>query len=234
MLGRFLEVSLVTRDTGSAWQRWLGLGFAIAEAGDVWPHAYGVVTCEGLAIGLHAAGDEPFVVTFVRPEVAQLERDLATRMIGMERVQTGAHVFNLLELREPGGTLLRVQEARSFSMPQVPPQSTALGRFRALSLPVADLAEARGFWERLDRDVHDIFDPWEGIAIDGLPLLCHPAEFLDEPALLFDLAGDDLDDEALRREVLGAAHALPALRRRRHRLLRTPERLALLLLDPPE
>ena len=49
MLGRFLELSLLTGDPGSAWQCWLELGFVGAETGDVWPHPYGVAVCEGLA-----------------------------------------------------------------------------------------------------------------------------------------------------------------------------------------
>ena len=59
MLGQFLEVALVTDDTGDAWQQLQGLGFEPAPTGDIWPHPYGVVACEGIAIGLHARGDEP-------------------------------------------------------------------------------------------------------------------------------------------------------------------------------
>src|SRR5690242_21432879 len=75
LLGRFLELSLVTADTGDAWQQYQKLGFESASTGDIWPHAYGVVTCENLAIGLHAAGAEALSITFVRPEVAALHRE---------------------------------------------------------------------------------------------------------------------------------------------------------------
>src|SRR5690606_9004620 len=185
MLGRFLELSLVVPDTGTAWQRWLDLGFADAEVGDIWPHAYGVVACEGMAIGLHAAGNEPVCVTLVRPEVAALERTLADRLIGIARTQLGSEVFNLLELREPGGALLRVQEARSFSPPAELPARIDLGVFRALSLPCPDLAEARGFWERLDYEVRDVDEPWPALAIQTLPLACHGAATCREPLLIF-------------------------------------------------
>lgn len=233
MLGRFLELSLVVPDTGAAWQRWLDLGFADAEVGDIWPHAYGVVACQGVAIGLHAAGNEAFCVTLVRPEVAALERALADRLMGIERSQLGSEVFNLLELREPGGALLRVQEARSFSPPAELPARIGLGTFRTLSLPCPDLGEARGFWERLDYEVHDVDAPWPSLAIEALPLACHAAADCREPLLIFDgmVAREEAAPAALAAApgpagvtegILPALHALP------HRLLQTPDGVALL------
>lgn len=224
MLGRFLELSLVVPDTGAAWQRWLELGFAAGEAGDIWPHAYGALACEGMAIGLHAVGDDPVCVSFVRPEVAALERALADRLIGLERSTLGPDVFNLLELREPGGTLLRVQESRTFSAPAELPARTEVGVFRALSLPCPDLAEARGFWERLDHEVRDTEEPWPALHIEGLPLACHDAAVWRQPLLLFDGSGGD--------PLAAAAARLPALGGRAHRLLRTPDGVALLELGP--
>lgn len=240
MLGRFLELSLVVADTGTAWQRWLDLGFADAEVGDIWPHAYGVVAVEGVAIGLHAAGSEPLCITLVRPEVAALERTLADRLIGIERAQLGSEVFNLLELREPGGALLRVQEARSFSPPAELPARIGLGVFRTLSLPCPDLAEARGFWERLDYEVHERDEPWPSLAIQTLPLACHATSICREPLLIFsDSPGADAPDavaaDAGRADLPAgvAAGMLPALHARRHRLLHTPDGVALLGLSSP-
>lgn len=230
MLGRFLELSLLAADTGVAWQRWLGLGFGSGEAGDAWPHSYGVVACEGLAIGLHGGGDEP-ALTFVHADVAQLEQELSTRLIGIERARLDPEHFNLLELREPGGMLLRVLEARTFSPPAELPTHTSLGRFRAVSLPCADLAEARGFWERLDLEVTELNDPWEGLAIAGLPLICHAQADLHEAALLFDADGTPL--RAPPAAALKPVRPVPALHTRGHRLLRAPEGIALLQLETP-
>ena len=224
MLGRFLELSLVVPDTGTAWQRWLELGFAAAEAGDIWQHAYGALACEGMAIGLHAVGDDPVCVSFVRPEVATLERALADRLIGLERTVLGPDVFNLLELREPGGALLRIQEARTFSPPADRPTRTEAGVFRALSLPCPDLAEARGFWERLDYEVRGSEEPWPALQIEGLPLACHAAATWPQPLLLFDASN------GVARTATGTR--LPALGGRAHRLLRTPDGVALLELGP--
>lgn len=227
MLGRFLELSLVVPDTGAAWQRWLALGFSGAETGDIWPHAYGVACCEGLSVGLHGAGDEPACITFVRPEVATLERELADRLIGVEREVLGGEDFNLLELREPGGRVLRVQEARTFSPPAELPTHTSLGTFRALSLPCPDLAEARGFWERLDVEVQDIDDPWDGLMLSALPLACHELALCRDPVLMFEA-----DAAQMKAPVAAGRPALlPGLRVRSHRLLRTPDGVALLQLE---
>lgn len=229
MLGKFLELSVVTAATGEAWAQFRKLGFAEATAGDVWPHAYGVVTCEELAIGLHATGDEPLSLAFVRPEVAALHRELEARHIGIDSARLGNDVFNELALREPGGLLLRVLEARSFSPPLSVPKETVLGRFRAISLPCPDLAAAREFWEQLGAGVSVIEDPWEGIAVTGPPLAYHQRRSGKEPLLLFDHHGAP-DQHALREAGVSIARPLPGLRDRGHLLSRGVEGLALLTL----
>jgi hypothetical protein len=208
VLGRFLELGIVTPDTGAAWMQLQQLGFTGATAGEIWPHAYGAVACEGLAIGLHEVGREPRSLIFVQPDVDALRRELLDRLIDIEIEQVGSDVFNEIGLREPGGMLLRVIGARTFSPPADLPEGTSLGRFRAISLPCADLGEAQGFWERLDMDVLEITDPWNGIAVQGLPIAYHEANSFREVALLFD------GKEAARQLVRGpeklALISLPA------------------------
>ena len=230
MLGRFLELALVTGDPGAGWSSLRQLGFADAASGDIWTHPYGVVACEGLAIGLHARGDEPNSLIFVRPQVAALERDLSARFIEVESTRLGSDVFNELSLREPGGMLLRVIEARTFSPPTELPVQTALGRFRSISLPCDDLAYARGFWERLDMEVMEGEAPWDSIALDGLPIAYHETGSLKEAAIFFDGKGA-LDDQSLRAAGATIGRPLPALRGHRHRLLRSVEGMAMILLD---
>ncbi len=189
MLGRFLELGIVTPDTSAAWMELQQLGFAGATAGEIWPHAYGAVACEGVAIGLHEVGKEPRSLFFVQPDVDALRRELLNRFLDIEIEQVGSDVFNEIGLREPGGMLLRVIGARTFSPPPELPERTSLGRFRAISLPCADLGEAQGFWERLDKDVQPVSHPWEGIAVQGLPIAYHEAGSFKEVAVLFDGAG---------------------------------------------
>jgi len=230
MLGRFLEVALLTDDPGADWSALQRLGFTAAATGDAWAYPYGVAACEGLAIGLHAAGEEPLSVVFVRPDVAALERELGARFLEVEHARLGSDVFNELGLREPGGILLRVVEARTFSPPPQPPARTALGRFLALSLPCEDLAAARGFWERLEMNTQAGSAPWESIAVQDLPIAYHGSGEHAAPLLLFDGA-EALDDAALRAAGAVIARPLPALRTRPHRMLRGIAGLAALLLD---
>ncbi len=208
MLGRFLELGIVTPDTGAAWIELQQLGFAGATAGEIWPHAYGAVACEGLAIGLHETGKEPRSLFFVQPDVDALRRELLDRLIDIEIEQVGSDVFNEIGLREPGGMLLRVIGARTFSPPPDLPERTSLGRFRAISLPCADLGEAQGFWERLDMDVQVVSDPWDGIAVQGLPVAYHEAGSFKEIALLFD--GKEATRQLVRGPEKLALISLPA------------------------
>jgi len=230
MLGRFLELALVTQNPGADWSALQRLGFADAPTGDVWTHPYGVVACEGLAIGLHAAGEEPLQLVFVRPDVAALERELGARFIEVEATRLGSDVFNELGVREPGGMLLRVIEARTFSPPAELPARTALGRFLTTSLPCPDLGDARLFWERLDMEVLGAEDPWPSINVAGLPVACHEAASCQETLLLFDGAGAR-DEAALHAAGIRSSRSLPALRARRHRVVRGIAGLTAILLD---
>jgi len=230
MLGRFLELAVLTEDPGAAWSDLQRVGFAAATSGDIWTHPYGVVACEGLAIGLHAVAEEPVSLHFVHPDIAALERELGARFIDVQSSQLGSDAFNELCLREPGGTLLRVIAARTFSPPPELPPRTAMGRFLAISLPCADLAEAQGFWERLDMEVQQRDDPWDSIAVQGTPVSYHDSASFREPALLFDGA-QAVDDTALRTAGTSTTRSVPALRGRRHRVLRSAAGLAFILLE---
>jgi hypothetical protein len=229
MLGRFLELAVLTEDPGASWSDLQRVGFAAATSGDIWTHPYGVVACEGLAIGLHAGGEEPDSLHFVHPDIAALERELGARFIDVESSQLGSDAFNELCLREPGGTLLRVIAARTFSPPPELPSRTALGRFLTISLPCADLAEAQGFWERLDMEVQRRDEPWESITVQGTPVSYHDTASFNQIALLFDGA-QALDDAALHAAGMAPTRPAPALRGRRHRVLRSAAGLAFILL----
>lgn len=230
MLGRFLELALVTDDPGMAWQRWQSLGFAPAATGDVWSHPYGVVACAHVAIGFHGRGDDPLGLVFVRPDVASLHRELGARGVDVEAARLGSDVFNELSLREPGGMRLRVIEARTFSPPAELPASTALGRPALISLPCRNPEDAESFCGRLGLLTERREEPWECVALPGTPLAWHPRRVLAEPAIVFEAAGraagSVVEEAGLRPErMLALAGDHP------HRRLRTPEDLTLVLID---
>lgn len=227
--GRFLELALVSADPGAAWQQYQGLGFEPATTGDIWTHAYGVVACHGFAIGVHAVGDEPLSLVFVRQDVAGLHRELQSLGVPVEQARLGSDVFNELTLREPGGVPLRVLEARTFSPPAAVPELTTLGLLDALSLPCHDLDEAAAFWRALGFECLDGAPPFDGLRLQGAPLACHPRRACAEPLLLFHRAEADLD-AAVATAGLGRARALPALAGTAHQLLRAADAPALLVI----
>ena len=229
MIGRFLELGIVSADPGAAWMQLQELGFASANTGDVWNHAYGVAACEGLAIGIHGAGEEALCLYFVRPDVAALHRELTALGVAIEAARLGSDVFNELTLREPGGVAIRVIEARSFSPPVEMPTNTALGIFRAISLPCVDLEAVRSFWERLGVVVHDTEDPWEGVAMPGLLLSYHLRSSFREMALLFT-ASEHADEKKLHGAGVALGKPVPSLRARQHWPVRGPEGLAMIVL----
>ncbi len=149
--------------------------------------------------------------------------------VQIEQARLGSDVFNELALREPGGKLLRVLEARSFSPPAETPDHTRFGMFASLSLPCRHLDEAADFWRQLGFEITAIRDPWEGFAVPGTPLAYHKGRWLPEPALLFDQAADGIDslidDAGLQRDF-----ALDSLGEREHSVLRTAEDLAVIVL----
>ena len=229
MLGRFLELALVTDDTGLAWQRWQSLGFAAAETGDIWNHAYGVVACRELAIGFHERGDEPLRLVFVRPDVAGLHRELAARDVVIEAAKLGSDAFNELTLREPGGTALRVIEARTFSPPAELPVAARVGTPTLLSLPCRDLDDAAAFCTRLGMLAEHREAPWECLALPGTPLAWHAARVLAEPAIVFDGTGAEVE-EAIEAGGLRRERALRLASCQPHQRLRTDEDLTLVVL----
>jgi hypothetical protein len=229
MLGRFLEIALVTDRPLSAWESFQQLGFAAAETGDIWSHDYGVVCSAGLSLAWHAAGDEPLSLRTVRPNVIALERELEVLGVAVESAQLGPDVFNQLTLREPSGMALKVLEARSFTIPADLPVRTLLGRFEALSLPL-DLETATAFWSSLGYAARETTMPWAGIEIDGLPLAYHTPRECPRPLLVFQRDGQGLELEPLLACGLERGGNLPSLSGADHQLLRSPGEIGLLLL----
>lgn len=227
MLGQFLELALVTEDPGAAWQRYLQLGFVDAPAGDLWNYAYGVAACHDLAIGLHARGTEPLSLVFVHQNVAALHRELSASGIVVESAHLGSDVFNELTVRDPGGTALRVLEARTFSPPSEIPAQTLLGTFATLSLPCRDMEAVTEFWEKLHVVAAPVEQPWEGLVLSTTPLAYHPRRVLPEAALVFRQS-PGVTDELADAAALQRERGLPALEDLPHDRLRTAEDLTLI------
>jgi hypothetical protein len=185
-LGRFLEVALPCADIRASWDYFQSLAFGAAVTGDVWSHPYGVVTCEGLSLGLHGAHCNGLTLCFVRQDVAALHRELIKGSIDVESAQLSNDVFNQLQLRDPDGNALRILEARTFSPPLEVPQVTAMGRFLCVSLPSTDLTSTAHFWAGLGIATTVGEDPWSGLSLLGTaPVTYHLRSHHADPILLF-------------------------------------------------
>ena len=230
MLGRFLEIALVTAEPQADWESYQRLGFAPAVTGDIWSHAYGVVCCAGLSLGWHAEADEPLALCTVRPNVLELLRELESAGVEVESARLGPDVFNQLKLRDPSGLALRVLEARTFTPPADTPGRTLLGRSETLSLPIPDVEMATAFWNSLGYAARESATPLGGMEIDGLPIAYHASRQCPGPLLVFNRDAQALELEPLLACGLQRGRSLPALSGTDHQLLRSPGEIDLLLL----
>ena len=232
MLGNFLEVGLSTGDIRASCEFYERLGFGSAVTGDVWPHHYGVLTCRGLCLGLHAVRRPSPWVALARPNVARLARELQASGLHVASARLGAEEFNELELRDPAGLAIRVLEARSFSPPAAVPPVTALGGFDALSLPLRDFAAAATFWKAMGYDAEEVEAPWRQLRVSGmgLGLAYHAPKLFPEPLLLFHQQDLAIAQELLAELGLTATGGLGGFGAPDHLLLESPEGQTIALL----
>lgn len=216
MPGRFLELAAPSEDLQDSLAFWEALGFRQADVGEARAYPYAVVADGRLALGLHAALDEP-VLVFLRPDLGSWALSLADAGIEFEHLAIEPDSFNEARLRGPDGTLAGVVEARTYSPPPLERDSASLcGYFREYALPVGSLACAQAFWEDLG-----LVEGWRGEPPDawcrlsgsGINLGLYPRAWLRAPGLVF--VAPDMSErlDAIAEAtggLLPAAH-LPAL-----------------------
>lgn len=236
MIGRFLEVSVHAPDVLASLGFYERLGFTQLSTGEAWSYPYAVVTDGRLAIGLHQRelAQSP-LLSFVLPDLFEHAEGL--ERIGIEFLsrRLGSDVFNELSFETPGGQLLRLLEARTFSPSQRAPGATSrLGWFEEVALPVDDIRTAAGFWEKLGfAPVEEGDDPYPhiGLTSDTLNVALLPAGSLSRPALVFTDAAMAGRVRALDDSGIEFVRRLPArLDPARHALLVAPEGTQLLLI----
>jgi len=234
MLGRFLELSLMTPDIRASVEYYERLGFTHCATGDTWPHPYGVLSDGRIAIGLHQYRFPSPSLTFVHDDIARRVAQLEAAGAEIAFRRTADDVFNEVGFFGPTGHMVTVLEARTFSpVNRDPGEATLCGDFREYSLPAPDFDAARQRWEAFGFvAIEDEDMPWRRLSLtsDHLNLAFHSPRFFEEPLLVFSGA-----DPAGRRERLAALGVasdpdLPAtLDEKRYTLLESPEGLAILL-----
>ena len=156
MFGQFLEISLHSTDLVRSIAFYEELGFTELSVGEIWSHPYAVISDGRLHIGLHGYEFESPALTFVRPHLSDEVDDLKARGIRFAFLKTGDDEFNELGFHDPGGHMVAVLEARTYSPPGFGTCcASRLGRFDHFALPATDVAESAGFWQRLGLDEID-------------------------------------------------------------------------------
>ncbi len=208
LFGRFLELAVPTHDIAESVHFYEQLGFRQLLTGDAWPHRYGVLSDGRIHVGLHEQGPherglherEPrehsldsLAPCFVLPGLSSALAALRAAGLTPEAMHFGDESLHHLQLRDPGGTLVRLQEARTFSPapPEERAQESLCGYFLHLSLPQADFTAARGFWEPagwVALPEEDTPYPHLPLTADQLDLAFHARRGLEAPFLAFECA----------------------------------------------
>jgi len=236
--GRFHELSLATADIRASVEFYEQLGFSQTATADTYAHPYGVLTDGRIYLGLHQRPAASPALTFVRPGVAACLAEFAALGIELTVCRTGEEVFNEIGFEGPHGEAVRVIEARTYS-PAVRSRGevSLCGDFAQLSLPAADFAAARAFWEPLGFVATDEAEaPYVHLPLtsDHLELAFHRPRTFEAPLLVFRAA--DMPERIERLRSLGLVEeALPrGIPRERNALLSSPEGTQLLLLSESE
>jgi catechol 2,3-dioxygenase-like lactoylglutathione lyase family enzyme len=209
VLGRFLEFSLATPDIQASLDFYTRLGFSEAEVGEAWSHPYAVVTDGRICLGLHQGAIPAPSMTFVKPD---LLRNLATfEDLGLEFEfrHLGNDVFNEVGWFDPGGQLVRLIEARTFSpSKRIGTDTSQCGYFMEIALPTPDLEASKTYWEQfgfVGMDERDDHLPHVSCTSDYVDLGLYDPSHLRRSMLRFEV--DDVGGTLARLAAIGISPA---------------------------
>jgi catechol 2,3-dioxygenase-like lactoylglutathione lyase family enzyme len=236
--GRFHELSLATGDIRASVDFYERLGFSETSTADIYPHRYGVLTDGRIYLGVHERRAASPILTFVRPGIADCLDEFAALGIELTLRRVGEDVFNEIGFEGPHGESVRVIEARTYSPAERGPgEVSRCGDFAEVSLPAADFAAARAFWEPLGFVATDeVETPYVRLPLtsDHLDLAFHRPRTCDAPLVVF--RAPDMARRIDELRTLGVAEeALPrGMPRDGNALLTSPEGTRLLLVAGEE
>ena len=228
MLGKFLELSIVTADIQASLDFYTKLGFSEAPVGEAWPHPYAVLTDGRICLGLHQEPNFGASLTFVKPDLLKHLDALERLGVKLEYRHLADDVFNEIGWLDPSGHLIRLIEARTFSPSKRSATDVSLcGYFHEIALPAPDQEAAKAHWEQfgfVGMDELDATPPHVACTSDAINIGLYDPAHVREPALHFEV--DDVDRAVKRLESAGVARLgrVPAsLRHARVAALTAPE-----------
>jgi catechol 2,3-dioxygenase-like lactoylglutathione lyase family enzyme len=235
MIGRFHELSVQTHDIRESVEFYERLGFSQCVTGDTWPHPYGVLTDGRVFIGLHQYKFPSPSITCVKDNIGQHVAAIESLGIEIAWQRLGEDRFNEFGFIDPAGQMITLLEARTYS-PSSRRRSevSLLGDFVEFSIPAADFAAVRAFWEKLGFVALEESDtPYVHLPMtsDHLDIAAHRPRTLDRPMLVFAATDSAVRIARLREIGIELSSELPrGLDAKTHALLEAPEGTALLLL----
>jgi hypothetical protein len=234
VIGRFHEVSVHAPDPIASLAFYERLGFAQVTTGEAFPYPYAAVGDGRLTIGLHRHElQQSPLLAFVLPDLRHEIEAIERRGIEILERRLGDDVFNEARF-EVAGQSLRLLEARTHSPPPFGPgETSSLGWFEEVAVPVADRGQAVRDWERLGfvpAEEGDEPYPHVGLTSDSLNVALIERSLLRTPALVFTDADMPARIAKLAEAGFEFARRMPAsLDDSRHALLVAPEGTQLLL-----
>jgi catechol 2,3-dioxygenase-like lactoylglutathione lyase family enzyme len=235
MIGRFHEISIQTHDIRASVEFYEQLGFTQCVAGDTWTHPYGVLTDGRIFLGLHQYKFPSPSITCVQDNISQHVAVIESLGIEIGWRRLGDDSFNEFGFRDPAGQMITLLEARTYSPSSRRKSETSLlGDFTEFSIPAADFAAMREFWEKLgfvaleESEVPYLHLP---MTSDHLDVAAHRPRTLDAPMLVFSAADSaERIDKLLELDVQLSSELPRGLDPKTHALLSAPEGTQLLLL----
>lgn len=225
---RFLELSLPTDDVAESLAFYRALGFTELLTGDIRRHPYAAVTDGRIALGLHGGQLEAPALSFVQAGTARWAGQLAAAGFELAFQRLGVEDFHECGLMAPGGGLVVLMEAPTFSGQQLGDVPAPLpGRSRHIGLGGPATPDCEDFWA-LAGLAADPDDPAEGLVLAGPGLrLCIGGPPGGGPTLHFT-------PEAMAGVLDGLEQRHITARRRGHQwVITAPEGTALVLSQRP-
>ncbi|MEM1263663.1 MAG: hypothetical protein AAGH76_14780 [Pseudomonadota bacterium] len=145
-MSRFLEFAVNSDDLLGSIAFYRQLGFSELPTSDGITTGYAVVSDGRICIGLHEPAETLPAIRIVQSNIRRLVIDLATQDVEFRGVHIGEDELHQATLQGPFGNSVTWIEARTFSPPDETTQTSVLGRFAEVTLPVGELIEAARFW----------------------------------------------------------------------------------------
>ena len=187
-IGRFLEISVQSRDVVESLLWYKTLGFSELDTADVYPHKYAVVSDGVLNIGIHDREFESPAITFVQPDLARHARSMVDHGFEFSFMHLGEERFNEIGVNDRNRHLITIVEARTFHGNDEFDSDSACGTWFEVTLPVRDAMHSAQFWGpvagsilnmREEPTVHMRFDA------GGIALGLSESIALERPSLCF-------------------------------------------------